>query len=91
MTGFARTDEQRMLAETLDATLAGAAPDWNRAVVETGLDALGLAEADGGLGIVLRDAAVVAAAFGRANAGLPWAEHWVATRVGATGSDGPRA
>lgn len=88
---FARSDEQRMLAESLDASLSGGGADWNRAVVETGLDTLGVAEADGGLGTDLRDAAVVAAAFGRANAELPWAEHWVATRLGARGSDGPRA
>ncbi len=78
---FARTDEQRMLADTLDATLARSAIDWAGAIEATGLDALGVAVADGGLGTDLRDAAVVAAALGRANAALPWAEHWVAKRA----------
>lgn len=75
---FARTDEQRMLADTLDATLARGATDWAGAIEATGLDALGVREADGGLGTDLRDAAVVAAALGRANAALPWAEYWIA-------------
>ncbi len=88
---FARSDEQRMLAESLDAALADGGADWNRAVVEAGLDGLGVAEDEGGLGTELRDAAVVAAAFGRANVILPWAEHWVATRLGARSGDGARA
>jgi alkylation response protein AidB-like acyl-CoA dehydrogenase len=91
LTEFARTDEQRMLAETLDASLADGTIDWQRAVVATGIDALGVDEADGGLGSDLRDAAVVAAAFGRTNAALPWAEHWVATRLGANSAGAPRA
>ncbi|WEK42447.1 MAG: acyl-CoA dehydrogenase family protein [Candidatus Sphingomonas colombiensis] len=84
---FARTDEQRMLAETLDATFARGAADWVTAIEAAGLDALGIAEEDGGLGTSLRDAAVVAAALGRANAALPWAEHWVATRYGHGSND----
>ncbi|WP_298673334.1 acyl-CoA dehydrogenase family protein [uncultured Sphingomonas sp.] len=80
---FARTDEQRMLAETLDATFARGAADWATAIEGNGLDALGIAEEAGGLGTSLRDAAVVAAALGRTNAALPWAEHWVAKRYGA--------
>jgi alkylation response protein AidB-like acyl-CoA dehydrogenase len=84
---FARTDEQRMLAEALDSALAqaGREADWAAAVTATGVDALGVAEDAGGLGTDPRDAAVVAAAFGRANVELPWAEHWVAARLGATG------
>lgn len=78
---FALTDEQRMLAETLDAQLAGGPKPWDALIEETGLTLLGVPEADGGLGTVLRDAAVVAAALGRGNAGLPWAEHWVETRA----------
>lgn len=89
--GFSLTDEQHMLAETLDASLAGDRPDWRRAVTDSGLDALGVPADEEGLGADLRDAAVVAAAFGRANVDLPWAEHWVATRLGARGTDGPRA
>lgn len=81
---FARTDEQRMLIETLDATLARGGIDWASAIEGTGLDALGVAEEDGGLGTRLRDAAVVAAALGRVNAELPWAEHWVAKRAAST-------
>lgn len=88
---FAITDEQRMLAETLDAALSGDGPGWDGAVIETGLGALGIPAAEEGLGTDVRDAAVVAAAFGRANADLPWAEHWVATRLGARGDAGPRA
>ena len=91
MTAFARTDEQRMLAESLDASLANGIADWDAAVVATGLGALGVPAEEEGLGTDLRDAAVVAAALGRANVVLPWAEHWVATRLGARGEDGPRA
>ena len=81
-----------MLAETLDSFLVGGAPtDWQRAVGEVGLDALGVPAEAGGMGAHLRDAAVVAAAFGRANAGLPWAEHWTAAKLGAPDADGPRA
>lgn len=90
MTSFARTDEQRMLAETLDVALSKGA-DWQAAVVDTGLGQLGASAEEEGLGTDLRDAAVVAAAFGRANASLPWSEHWVATRLGARGENGPRA
>ncbi len=88
---FARSDEQRMLAESLDASLGDGGADWNRAVIAAGLDGLGVADDEGGLGTELRDAAVVAAAFGRANVILPWAEHWAATRLGARGGNGPRA
>lgn len=91
MTSFARTDEQRMLADTLDASLTGGAADWQAAVAATGLGALGIPAEEEGLGGDLRDAAVVAAAFGRANVVLPWAEHWVATRLGVRGDAGPRA
>lgn len=81
-----------MLAETLDGALSGGDPaTWNDAVQGPGLDALGIPEVSGGIGTDLRDAAVVAAAFGRANAGLPWAEHWTATKLGAPDLDGPRA
>lgn len=69
-----------MLAEMLDAQLANGPIAWAQAIDATGLALLGLPEADGGLGTDLRDAAVVAAALGRGNAGLPWAEHWTATR-----------
>lgn len=91
MTAFARTDEQRMLAETLDASLGAGDADWEAAVTATGLDSLGVPAEEEGLGTDLRDAAVVAAAFGRANVVLPWAEHWVATRLGARGAGAPRA
>lgn len=91
MTAFARTDEQRMLAETLDASLAAGGADWAGAVDAAGLGALGVPAEEEGLGTELRDAAVVAAALGRANVVLPWAEHWVATRLGARGDAGPRA
>lgn len=80
-----------MLAETLDASLPGAGADWATAVEASGLDALGVPAEEEGLGSDLRDAAVVAAALGRANVVLPWAEHWVATRLGARGNAGPRA
>lgn len=83
---FAHTDEQRMLAEMLDGAL-GPECDWESAVDAIGLGGLGVPEdEDGGLGTGLREAAVVAAAFGRANAGLPWAEHWSATTLGARGA-----
>ena len=82
MTDFVRTDEQRMLAETLDARLSGGALPWAAAIEETGLSLLGTAEDAGGLGTDARDAAVVAAALGRGNAALPWAGHWVAARAG---------
>lgn len=91
MTAFARTDEQRMLAETLDASLSDGGADWIAAVGAAGLGALGVPAEEDGLGTDLRDAAVVAAALGRANVVLPWAEHWVATRLGARGDEGPRA
>lgn len=87
---FARTDEQRMLGDMLDAALPEA-DGWDAAVTATGIDALGIAEDQGGLGTALRDAAVAAAAFGRANAGLPFAEHWVATTLGAPVATGARA
>lgn len=90
MTSFARTDEQRMLAEMLGSTLSDDT-DWQGAVDATGLAALGIPAEEEGLGSDLRDAAVVAAALGRANVVLPWAEHWVATRLGARGEAGPRA
>ncbi len=76
-----------MLAETLDMALAGGEADWASAVEATGLTGLGVAEADGGLGTDLRDAAVAAASFGRANVVLPWAEHWVDTRLGGAARD----
>lgn len=75
---FARTDEQRMLADQLAGALGKAAADWDGVVVKHGLDLLGVPESDGGLGTEIRDAMVVAVAFGRANASLPWAEHWAA-------------
>lgn len=79
---FARSDEQRMLADTIAASLMGdAAPTWADAEA-IGLDLLGTPEADGGLGTDLRDAAVVAEAFGTVNAGLDWAKRW-AERAGA--------
>ena len=78
---FARSDEQRMLVDMLDATLARGGTDWAGAIEETGLDALGVAEEHGGLGTSLRDAAVVAASLGRANADLPWAEYWAERRA----------
>ena len=81
---FARTDEQRMIAEMLDATLERGATDWAGAIEATGLDALGVPEEESGPGTGLRDAAVVAAALGHANAALPWAEHWTKKRAIAT-------
>lgn len=90
MISFARTDEQRMLAEMLDSTLSHAT-DWHGTIDATGLAALGVPAEEEGLGSDLRDAAVVAAALGRANVVIPWAEHWVATRLGARGDAGPRA
>lgn len=90
MTSFARTDEQRMLAEMLDSMLSDGT-DWQGAIEATGLAALGIPVDEEGLGSDLRDAAVVAAALGRANVVLPWAEHWVATRLGARGETGARA
>ncbi|MEH3047363.1 acyl-CoA dehydrogenase family protein [Sphingomonas adhaesiva] len=84
---FARTDEQRQLADMLDAHLARGGVDWASAVEDSGVASLGIAEDAGGLGTDLRDAAVVAAAFGRANAGLDWAKHWVTNRHGATNED----
>ena len=68
-----------MLAEMLDAQLADGPLPWEEAIDATGLALLGVPEADGGLGTDRRDAAVVAAALGRGNAGLPWAEHWTTT------------
>ena len=56
MTSFARTDEQRMLAETLDVALSNGA-DWQAAVVDTGLGQLGVSADEEGLGTDLRDAA----------------------------------
>lgn len=80
---FAHTDEQRMLADSIVAALGNrAAPAWEEAVDALGLDLLGVAVTDGGLGIDLRDAAVVAEAFGALNTGLPWAERW-AEKAGA--------
>lgn len=90
MSDFTRSDEQRMLAEALGGAL-GIDADWQAAVVATGIDALGREEADGGLGIDLRDAAVVAAALGRAGVALPWAEHWVTVRLGRAAAEGPAA
>lgn len=73
-----------MLAETLDAQLARGAQGWADLIEAGGLSLLGVAEEAGGLGTGLRDAAVAAAALGRGNAGLPWAQHWVRVR-GLTG------
>lgn len=93
--GFDRNDEQRMLGELLSATLPAEGARWSDAVVANGLGLLGVPAAMDGLGVDVRDAAVVACAFGRANAGLPWAEHWVATLLdparAAENSDEPRA
>lgn len=77
---FISTDEQRMLADTIAARLASDR-SW-AALEETGATLLGTREEDEGLGVDPRDAAVVAAALGRAGAGLPWAEHWLAARGG---------
>ncbi len=85
---FAVSDEQRQLADMLDAHLARGDADWTRAVEESGVGSLGIAEDAGGLGTDLRDAAVVAAAFGRANAGLEWATHWARNRFGTGHRDG---
>ena len=87
---FARTDEQRMIADLLDGVLADESIGWAGAVPAHGLDLLGIPGEDGGMGADARDAAVVAEAFGRAGVALPWAEHWVATQDGARGGDGPR-
>lgn len=84
MTGFARTEVQRMLAETLDAQLADDTREGAAVIEANGLSLLGVAEDEGGLGTDLRDAAVVAAALGRGNAGLSWAEDWVG-RLGLAG------
>lgn len=85
--GFARTDEQAMLAEQLGGVLGRGATDWDAVVVAQGLDLLGVAEADGGLGNDIRDAAVVAEAFGRANAGLDWAAEWAGKQDAALAED----
>lgn len=77
---FIATDEQRMLADTIAAGLASDR-SWS-ALEETGATLLGTPEDGGGLGTDARDATVVAAALGRIDAGLPWAEHWVAARGG---------
>ena len=87
---FALSDEQRMLADMLDSALADGGTDWAAIAAATGLDLLGVPAEEGGLGVDIRDAAVVAAALGRANAGGGWAEHWVATRQGVRGP-APRA
>lgn len=84
---FATSDEQRQLADMLDAHLARGGADWQSAVEDSGVRSLGIAEDAGGLGTDLRDAAVVAAAFGRANVGLQWAEHWAANRYGGGNED----
>lgn len=89
---FAHSDEQRMLADAIVGSLAGTAEvRWADALTALGLDQLGIPEANGGMGTDLRDAAVVAAAFGRVNAGLPWAEHWTATVIGGRSEEGPVA
>lgn len=86
---FAHSDEQRMLADAIVNSLASTdALSWGDAVTALGLDHLGIREAEGGMGTDLRDAAVVAAAFGRVNAGLPWAEHWTATVLGGSSKEG---
>lgn len=76
---FARTDAQRMLTDQLDGAL-GRVRDWETLLTGHGLDLLGRSEAEGGLGCDIRDAAVVAEVFGRANAAFPWAEQWAATQ-----------
>jgi hypothetical protein len=85
---FERTDEQRMLADLIATAIGRGATGWDALVVANGLDLLGTAEG----GTDLRDAAVVAEAFGRGNAGLDWtgfdwAGHWVGA---AGGSDADR-
>lgn len=86
---FARTPEQQMLADGLDARLAGGALPWPEVIDAAGLSLLGVPEDRGGLGTDIRDAAVVAAALGRGNAALPWADHWVGARAldGAAAAD----
>ena len=76
--GFERSDEQRMLADLVATAMARGAADWDALVVANGLDLLGTAEG----GTDLRDAAVVAAAFGRGNAGIDWAAHWLGAAGG---------
>jgi alkylation response protein AidB-like acyl-CoA dehydrogenase len=88
---FVRTDEQRMLADTLATVLSDEMVAWQAVVPANGLDLLGVPEEEGGLGPDARDAAVVAEALGRAGIALPWADHWVAYRSGARGAEGPRA
>ncbi|MGJ3627590.1 acyl-CoA dehydrogenase family protein [Sphingomonas sp. MMS24-JH45] len=80
---FERSDEQRMLTDMMAAALGRDGADWDAVVPGNGLDLLGVPEDQGRLGTAVRDAAVVAEAIGRANGGLPWAEHWVARRLGA--------
>lgn len=75
---FERTDEQRMLADLVATAIGRGATDWDTLVVANGLDLLGTAEG----GTDLRDAAVVAEAFGRGNPGLDWAAHWVGAAGG---------
>lgn len=87
---FARTDEQRMLAEMLEGALGSSSGSWGDAFAQAGLDDLGVPTEEGGPGGGLRDAAVVAAALGRAAIAQPWSEHWAATALGARG-EGPRA
>lgn len=82
MMAFARTEEQRLLAGTIARSMAD---DDRRSWADAqalGLDLLGRAEADGGLGTDLRDAAVVAEALGRVNAGIEFADHWCAASGG---------
>jgi alkylation response protein AidB-like acyl-CoA dehydrogenase len=77
--GFERTDEQRMLADLVAHALTREGADWDAVVVSNGLNLLGTAEG----GTDVRDAAVVAEAFGHGNAELDWAGHWVGAAGGA--------
>lgn len=93
---FARTDDQRALEHALAPFFAKSvsegSTDWRTIVVGFGLEGLGRSEDAGGLGTGAREAAIIARALGQAGIALPWAEHWVAARLGAgSASDEPLA
>lgn len=88
---YDRTDEQRMLVDLIGTVARQGASGWGDVVVANGLDLLGVPTDEGGAGGDPRDAAVVAEALGRGGAGLPFAEHWTATRLGARTEGEPRA